>query len=184
MTPQANTSCMNSLVSSEKLYLIKGLLAFLVAFAAAPATAADAMKTFKKWSVFVEVTPKPKTCWAATRILRDPETGQNYFLAVTRFRGIRDPQVSIYSDKRMRKSSAIYLEIAGRNYRMRSDGMSAWPTQNADKRIISELLKVSQAKQPSERIVFVGQKGVIRVQVRIDGFAQAMSIVTNKCARP
>lgn len=184
MTPQANSSRKNNPVSSAKLCRIKVLLAFLIAFAATPATAADAIKTFKKWSVFVEVKPKPKTCWAATRILHDPETDQNYFLAVTRFRGIRDPQVSIYSDKRMRKSSAIYIEVAGRNYRMRSDGVSAWPPPNADKRIISELLKVSQAKQPSERIVFAGQKGQVRVKIRVDGFAQAMSLVTNECARP
>ena len=146
--------------------------------------AAEALRSFGNWSVFVEATPPPKTCWTATKIIYDPKAEQTYFLAVSRYRGRRDAEVSIYSDKRMSRSRALYLTVSGREYRLRSDGTSAWPEKKADKRIISDMLEVSRSKAPSDRTIAAGQKGRLEFRIRIDGFGPALERAISECSRP
>lgn len=165
------------------LVLILATFFFLLPFAQT-ASAEKAQTGMGSWAVLVETDPKPKTCWAATPVIRDQKAKQNYFLAVSRYRGQPDPQVSIYSDKRLARSAGLYLIVAGRTYRLRSDGYGAWTEQRVDKRIVADMVEVSKAKDPNQRIVIAGQSGGIEVKVRIDGLEPALARVLAECSRP
>ncbi len=67
---------------------------------------------------------------------------------------------------------------------MRSDGTAAWPEKRTDKRIIADMLKVSKAPKPSDRVVYAGQTGGLEVKTRIDGLGQALDMVLKECSRP
>lgn len=151
---------------------------------ASPVNSADALKSFGAWAAFVETDPQPKVCWIATNVRRDPQTGQRYYLAVSKFLGRRGPEIAIYSEERMPKSSSIYLEIEGKRYRMRSDGTAAWLPASFDRKVISRMVDVSKASNPSQRVVVAGQGSGFRVSLRIDGFEPAWNFAKQQCARP
>ncbi|WP_299409010.1 hypothetical protein [uncultured Roseobacter sp.] len=135
--------------------------------------------TFGNWGVYVEEEPRPKTCWAATILYDDLEADQSYFLAVTQFNNNANPQVSIFSNKRMPRSVGIFINVAGRDYRMRSDGTSAWLSNRHDNLVLREFLQVSNNRGR----VRAGSKGFAYIDVDMTGFSRAFDLMMKECGR-
>jgi len=149
-----------------------------------PLSAAEATAIAKigRWGIFMDDQPPGKVCWAATLIGSEPEDGYRYFLAVTKFFGPRAPQVSLYANKRLKRSNDIFLSVAGLDYRMHTNGQFAWPEQNADQQLVAALKKISAHPNRAQRVVYASQGRNVRVAIRIDGFGAALNRILKDCA--
>ena len=148
------------------------------------AQAADAIQKYGNWGVFVESEPSPKTCWAATTLHSDSGDSGQILLAVTISSRRSNPAVSIFSNKRLPKSAGIYLSVSGQEYRMRSDGQHAWPSnKKTDKKIVAAMIKIASSSKASDRLVYAGRKGGVRISIRIDGFGAALDRLKRECSR-
>lgn len=138
--------------------------------------AAEALSIHQDWSVFVETTPKPKTCWVATKSSREG----NILLGVTRFRGRKTPQVSVFSTQRLKRSAGMVLVVDGTEYRMKSDGRNAWPKGDYVK-LVNELRKLEKSAQP---YISLKIKKVEAGRFSLNGLNRALDIAVKECQRP
>lgn len=157
---------------------------FFLLVPALPSSAAEATAIAKigRWGIFMDDQPPGKVCWAATLIGSEPEDGYRYFLAVTKFFGPDAPQISLYANKRLKRSNDIFLSVAGLDYRMQSNGQFAWPEKNADWQIVTALKKISVHPNRAQRVVYASQGRNVRVAIRVDGFGAALSRILKDCA--
>lgn len=135
--------------------------------------------TFRSWAVFVDGESRSRTCWAATLLYDDLDADQEYILAVTQFPHQANPQISIFSNKRMARSVGIFLNVAGRDYRLRSDGTNAWVSERQQNAVVRKLLDAAQ----SGAAVRAGSKGFGSVDVDMTGFARAFERMMAECRR-
>ncbi|MGZ2257646.1 hypothetical protein [Roseobacter sp. A03A-229] len=134
---------------------------------------------YGNWAVFVDGENRSKTCWAASFLYEDLEAAQEYILAVTQFPHQANPQISIFSNKRMSRSVGIFLNVAGRDYRMRSDGTNAWVSKRQENSVVGKLLEAAN----SGGLVRAGSKGFGSVEVNMTGFSDALGLVLSECGR-
>jgi len=156
------------------------ICAALIALGAlSPTYAADSIGNVGKWSVFEERSGTMKTCWTATandrRILLN---GSLLYVAVTKHSG-RQPELSVYADRRLPRSGGLTIAIGQSTFRLRSTGQYAWLDQRTDKLAINALKQVEAAGGNANFTVSIPNVGVFDFSAK--GFAAALDMTLKRC---
>lgn len=163
----------------SRLLRVLSCAALIALGALSPSHAADSIGNVGKWSVFEERNDTIKTCWVATandrRILLN---GSLLYVAVTKHSG-RQPEVSVYADRRLPRSGGMTITIGQSKFRLRSTGQYAWVDERTDKLAINALKRVEAAGGKANFYVSIPKVGVFDFSA--NGFAAALDITLKRC---